>query len=48
MTSSPSLAMRGYSIKPRTTKYVKGYEFLSFVKKLTIIGTTLDASKTAS
>ena len=38
MTSSSSLAMRRYSIKPRTTKYAKGYEFLSFVKKLTIIG----------
>ena len=38
MTSSSSLAMRRYSIKPRTTKYVKGYEFLSFVEKLTIIG----------
>ena len=28
-----NLAMRRDSIKPRTRKYVKGYGFLSFVRK---------------
>ena len=33
MTHSPSLAMRRYSIEPRTRKYVKGGGFLSFSRK---------------
>ena len=33
MTGSSSLAMRRYSIEPRTRKYVKGYGFLSFARK---------------
>ena len=33
MTRSSSLAMRRYSIEPRTTKYVKGYGFLSLPRK---------------
>ena len=34
MTRSSSVAMRQYSVKPRTRKYVKGYGFLSFARKL--------------
>ena len=34
MAHSTSLAMRRYSIEPRTRKYVRGYEFLSFWIKL--------------
>ena len=30
--------MQRYSIEPRTRKYVKGYGFLSFPKKITITG----------
>ena len=58
MTHSSSLATCGYSIKPRTRKYVKGYGFLSFVRNLsskygkqlldTATKTVLDALKTAS
>ena len=33
MTRSSSLAIRQYSIEPRTKKYVKGYGFLSFARK---------------
>ena len=33
MTRSLSLAMRKYSIEPRTRKYVKGYGSLSFTRK---------------
>ena len=33
MTPCSSLAMRQYSIEPRTRKYVKGYGFLSFTSK---------------
>ena len=33
MPRSLSLAMRRYSIEPRTRKYVKGYGFLSFARK---------------
>ena len=33
MTRYSSLAMRPYSIEPRTRKYVKGYGFLSFARK---------------
>ena len=36
-----------YSIEPRTRKYVKGYEFLSFAKKYKkqLLDKGLDASK---
>ena len=34
MTRSLSLAMRRYSIKPRTREYVKGYGFISFERNL--------------
>ena len=39
-----------YSIEPRFRKYVKGYGFLSFAKKLmdTATKTGIDAAKTAS
>ena len=33
MTPSLNLAMRQYSMEPRTRKYVKEYGFLSFVRK---------------
>ena len=33
MTRSSSLAMRQYFIEPRTRKYVKRYQFLSFARK---------------
>ena len=33
MTRSSRLAMRRYSIEPRTSKYVKGYGLLSFARK---------------
>ena len=33
MTRCSSLAMRQYSIEPRTRKYVKGYGSLSFTRK---------------
>ena len=50
MTFSSSLAMWLYSIEPRTRKYVKGYGFLSFVRKYKkqLLDTGLDAVKTAS
>ena len=42
--------MRRYSIEPRTRKYVKGFEFLSFERKYKkqLLGTGLDSLKTAS
>ena len=50
MTVSSSLAMRRYSKEPRTTKYVKGYGFLSFARKYKrqLLDTGLDAVKTTS
>ena len=50
MTRSSSLAMRRYSIEPRTRKYVKGYGFLLFARKYKeqLLDTGLDAVKTAS
>ena len=50
MTCSLSLAMRQYSIEPRTRKYVRGYGFLSFTRKYKkqLLDTGLDAVKTAS
>ena len=33
MIRSPSLAVRHYSIEPRTIKYVKAYGFLPFARK---------------
>ena len=49
MTRSSSLAMRQYSIEPRTRKYVKGYGFLSFARKYKkqLLHTGLDPSKKA-
>ena len=35
MTRCSSLAMRRYSIEPRTRKFVKGYGFLSFARNFT-------------
>ena len=42
--------MTRYSTEPRTRKYVKGYEFLSFAKKYKkqLLDTGLDSLKTAS
>ena len=42
--------MTRYSIEPRTRKYVKGQEFLSFERKYStpLLDTGLDALKTAS
>ena len=58
MMDSLSLATRRYSIEPRTRKYVKGYDFLSFGKNLsekrtrqlldTATKTGLDAINTAT
>ena len=50
MTSSLSLAMQEYSIKQRTRKFVRGYEFISFARKYKkqFLDTQLDAVKTAS
>ena len=50
MTHSLILAMRRYSTDPRTRKYVKGYHFLSFVRKYKkqLLNTGLDYLKTAS
>ena len=45
--------MTRYSIEPKTRKYVKGYEFLSFARDLSknyrkqLLGTKLDVLKTA-
>ena len=38
------------SIEPRTRKYIKGYEFLSFARKYKkqLLDTGLDSLKTAS
>ena len=40
--------MRQYSIEPRTTKYVKGYGFLSFARKYKkqLLDTGIDPLKT--
>ena len=40
--------MRQYSIEPRTTKYVKGYRFLSFARKYKkqLLDTGIDPLKT--
>ena len=35
MTPSLNLAMRQYSMEPRTRKYVKEYGFLSFARNIT-------------
>ena len=50
MIHSSSLAMRRYSIGPRTRKYVKGYRFLSFGRKYKkqLLHTGLDFLKSAS
>ena len=50
MTRSSSIAMRQYSIEPITRKHVKGYGFLSFVRKheKQLFNAGLDALKTAS
>ena len=50
MTPSSNLAMRQYSIKSRTRKYVKEDEFLSFARKYKkqLLDTGLDSLKTAS
>ena len=50
MTRSSSLAMRWYSIEPRTRKFVKWYGFWSFVRKYKkqLLDTTLDSLKMAS
>ena len=50
MTWSSSIAMRRYSIEPKTTKYVKGYGFLFFVRKYKkqLLDTGLDSLKAAS
>ena len=50
MTCSSNLAMRRYSIEPRTRKYVKGYGVLSFAKKnkRQLLYTGLDAVKITS
>ena len=49
MTRFSSLAMRQYSIGPRTRKYVKGYRFSSFARKYEkqLLNTGLDSLKTA-
>ena len=48
MTRTSSLAIRWYSIEPRTTKYVK-HGFLSFARKYKkqLLDTPLDYLKTA-
>ena len=50
MTRSSSLAMRRYSVKPRTRNYRKGYGFLSFARKYKkqLLETGLDSLKTTS
>ena len=50
MTRFSSLAMRRYSIEPRTRKHAKGYGFLSFARKnkKQLFDTGLDALKTTS
>ena len=50
MTRSSSLAVRQYSIEPRTRKYVKVFRFLSFARKYKkqLLDTGLDALKSAS
>ena len=42
--------MRRYSIEPRTSKYVKGYRYLSFARKYKkqLLDTGLDSLKTPS
>ena len=50
MWRSSTLAIRRYSIEPRTRKHVKGYEFLSFARKYKkqLLDTGVDSLKTAS
>ena len=50
MTRSSSLAIRRYSVEPRTRKYVKGFGFLSFTRsyKKQFMDTGVDTVKTAS
>ena len=54
MTRSSSLAMRQYSIEPRTRKYIKGYGFVSFARNLSntykkqLLNRGLDSLNTAS
>ena len=50
MTRSSSLAMRRYSIEPRTGKSVKRHGFLSFARKnkKQVLDTGLDSLKPAS
>ena len=50
MTRSSNLSMRGYSIEPKTRKYVKGYRFLSFARKYKkqLLDTGVDSLKFSS
>ena len=50
MACSSSLAMRRYSVEPRTKKCIKGYGFLSFERKhkKQLLDTGLNVVKTAS
>ena len=50
MTRFSSLAMKSYSVEPRTRKYVKGYRFLLFARKYKkqLLETGLDSLKIAS
>ena len=50
MTRSSSLAIRRYSVEPRTRKDNKGYEFSSLARKYKkqLLDTALDALKTTS
>ena len=50
MIRSWGLAMRRYSMEPRTTKYVKECGFLSFARKYKkqLLDTVLDILKTTS
>ena len=50
MKRSLSLAIRRYSIEPKTRKYVKGCTFLSYARKYQkqLLDTRLDSLKTAS
>ena len=50
MTRFSSLAIKRYSVEPRTRKYVKGYRFLLFARKYKkqLLETGLDSLKIAS
>ena len=50
MTPFSSLAVKSYSVEPRTRKYVKGYRFLLFARKYKkqLLETGLDSLKIAS